>query len=119
MLPPLATYDRIGGWWQQLLARTGTDPQSGLKLFPWFVAAGLPSPVLRTGRALGGGADFFGYEVIASAVRSALPLLEEYGIATADEVEIDTLEVRLRADAVAGGGVLGLPMYVGAWAYKP
>jgi len=43
-------------------------------------------------------------------------LLLRYGIATAEEVQIETLEERLRAEIVAANGVVKLPELVSAWA---
>jgi hypothetical protein len=86
----------------------------GLKLFPAFRAAGLPGPELEPTRFVGGGPDFFAYSQGTMVVRSLLPLIVAHGIATADEIDIDTLEERIRAEAVAGGGIISMPMHVGA-----
>ena len=40
------------------------------------------------------------------------------GIATEEEVDIDTLAQRLRDDVVASGGVIKTPELVGAWTRK-
>jgi hypothetical protein len=42
--------------------------------------------------------------------------MERLGIATASEVDLDTLEERMRAEATAGDHCLILPTLVGAWA---
>jgi hypothetical protein len=47
-----------------------------------------------------------------------LPLILKLGIATADEVDIDTLAHRLRAEIVGSGGVLKTPELGGAWTSK-
>ena len=44
---------------------------------------------------MGGGLDFEGYQHVADSVRSTLPMMEKFGVATADEVGIDTLADRL------------------------
>jgi hypothetical protein len=69
--------------------------------------------------AVGGGPDFAGYQYIANTVRSALPLMERLGMATAVEVDIDTLADRLRVEAEAGHGTITLPPLAGAWARTP
>src|SRR5829696_3495629 len=46
-----------------------------------------------------------GYEFAAGTLRSLLPLIEKFGIVTAEEVEVDTLAERLREELVASGGV--------------
>jgi hypothetical protein len=41
------------------------------------------------------------------------------GVASAEEVGVDTLADRLRAEVVGQRGVQMLPIVVGAWARKP
>lgn len=113
-LPEGPLYRQMFQWMVAAFAAAGADPQMGLKLFATFRAAGLPAPELETTRLLGGGPDFCAYAQGAMVMRSLLPLILARGIATADEIDIDTLEERVRAEAVAGGGVISMPMHVGA-----
>jgi hypothetical protein len=48
-----------------------------------------------------------------------LPLTFKFGVATADEVDIDSLADRLLAETVAADAVLKVPDFVTAWARKP
>ncbi|MFG3592400.1 hypothetical protein [Bradyrhizobium sp. RDI18] len=48
--------------------------------------------------------------------RSLLPAFERFGIATAAEVDIDTLADRLRDATVAADACWLSPVLVGAWA---
>jgi hypothetical protein len=66
-----------------------------------------------------GGPDSPYYEWIASTCRSVLPGLVGMGVATADEVAIDSLAERLQAEVVAAGGVLCTMPFIGAWAQLP
>ena len=50
--------------------------------------------------------------------RSLLPLVVASGSATVDEIEVDTLAKRLRAETLAHGGVAKAPDLVSAWARK-
>jgi hypothetical protein len=59
------------------------------------------------------------YEWVAESVRSLLPRMEAFGIATASAVDIDTLTERLRDEAIAKRGVLIAPPIIGAFARKP
>jgi hypothetical protein len=45
--------------------------------------------------------------------------MEKLGVATASEVDIETLRDRLRDDVVARNGVIVSPALIGAWAQKP
>jgi hypothetical protein len=53
-------------------------------------------------------------------VRSLLPMLEQTGIVTPEEVDVETLADRLRAEVVRQNGVQMLPIVIGTWArYSP
>jgi hypothetical protein len=62
-----------------------------------------------------GGLDAFSYSWFADSLRSMLPLVERFGVATPDEVGIDTLAGRLRADTVAADAIVKAPDLVSAW----
>jgi 2-polyprenyl-3-methyl-5-hydroxy-6-metoxy-1,4-benzoquinol methylase len=93
----------------------GPSVEMGLQLYGTFVEAGLPTPQLRLEAPLGGGPDWPGYAYVASTVRSLLPFLEQMGAVTAAEVDVDSLEERLRAEVVESGGIQQLPPVIGAW----
>jgi SAM-dependent methyltransferase len=114
--PPAPLFERCIRWLGEVQRRAGMEMQMGLKYRWAFMEAGLPAPELRMDVALGGGPDFAGYQYIASTVRSALPLMERMGVATAVEVDVDTLADRLRVEAEAGHGTITLPPLAGAWA---
>ena len=88
----------------------------GLKLFKTFLQAGRPAPRLRRDAPVGGGPGWLGFAYVADTVRSLLPFLERVGAVRPDEVDIDTLEERLRAEVVGQDGIQLLPAIVGAWA---
>ena len=117
--PPSDLFGQIAGWWRRAAGKAGIELQMGYKLFSTYRAAGLPAPALQADTIIGGGPDFAGYAYLADIFRSILPLLESLGIATAEEVDVETLEARLRHDRVANGGVFGLQMLVSAAARKP
>jgi hypothetical protein len=51
--------------------------------------------------------------------RSLLPAIVAAGVATEEEVDIDTLAERLRADTGPAGRIAFWPTVVGAFATKP
>lgn len=55
-------------------------------------------------------------EALAEVVRSLLPAMERFGIATAAEVEIDSLAQRMRDEVLAKDGVIAAPLLIGVWA---
>jgi SAM-dependent methyltransferase len=115
-VPPLPTFDRTIAWMRATFARGGAHLRMGTELFATFTAAALPPPTMQFDAGIGGGPDYHAYDRIAAGVRSLLPKLEEWGIATADEVRIETLADWLRAEAVAAGAVITSPALIGAWA---
>ena len=117
-LPTAPTFERARDWMTKTLSSTGARIQLGLELYPLFLAAGLPGPSLRMDVLIGGGAEF-PYEIIAAAIQSLLPVMEERKIATAAEVDIPTLAGRMRDEVVAGKGVVLSPALIGAWSRKP
>ena len=56
-----------------------------------------------------------GYDQIAMVTRALLPVLVESGLASAEEVGIDTLAERLRQDVAGKGGVGRGPDVISAW----
>jgi ubiquinone/menaquinone biosynthesis C-methylase UbiE len=118
-IPEGPLLQRCREWYTAAFHASGADMCMGPRLYRTFVAAGLPTPSMRLEGAIGGGPDFFGYQLIAEVIRSMLPLLEKIGAATACEVDIDTLEERLREEFVRGGGVFIVPELIGAWARLP
>ena len=91
----------------------------GLNLYGAFVDAGLPAPAMDLAAPVGGPEDWPGYQFVVEAFRSLVPLIEEFGIATAEEVDLDTLSDRLRNEVVATKRAFMLPPHVTAWAVAP
>jgi SAM-dependent methyltransferase len=118
-VPSVALMEQLADWWRRAAGQAGIELQMGFKLFPTYLAAGLPGPEMHGDTILGGGPDFAGYAYLAGVFRSILPLMERFGIATASEVDIETLVDRLREEMVASGGVITLQMAVSAFARKP
>ncbi|MEU8358074.1 methyltransferase domain-containing protein [Nonomuraea sp. NPDC048882] len=112
------TWRQLRSWIVGVLQGIGADPRMGPSLFATFRAAGLPDPEMRMEAAVGGGehAPAFGWANIA---RVALPLMERAGIATAAEVDPDTLTERLLTEVHAEHGVVVGPCLYGAWARTP
>ena len=90
----------------------------GLRLDATFRAAGLPAPETFAAARPVAGAESAGYAVFAAVMRSLLPAIEKSGIATAAEVDIDTLADRLRDATVAADASWLSPVLVGAWSRK-
>jgi SAM-dependent methyltransferase len=117
--PPASLHQQVMRWTTPPPRHGGPGPKMGSKLYQAYLEAGLPAPQLRLDAPIGGGPDWPGYAYVADTVRSLLPRLEQMGAVRAEEVGIETLEDRLRAEVVGQQGVQMLPMIIGAWARKP
>jgi SAM-dependent methyltransferase len=116
--PPTPASEQLSGWIHEAFGRLGTQPEMGLRLPATFAQAGLlPSLDLDTEVAIAAGEDVIAHTV--DLARSLLPAILAAGIATEEEVDIDTLAERLRADSGPAGRVGCWPMVVGAVASKP
>jgi hypothetical protein len=81
--------------------------------------AGLVIPQMELRAPLGGSEEWIGYEWAVESMRSVLPLLEKYDIATSDEMGLDTLGNRSHAEVIQTGYPFMLIPMVTAWANKP
>lgn len=64
---------------------------------------------------MGSGPEFRGPEFAAATLRSLLPMIERLGIATAEEIDVETLAGRLRAEATAADATTAAVSLVAAW----
>ena len=121
--PPGRLFDspllaRVSEWFKQSYNALGAEMQMGMKLPAVFQEAGLPVPDTRVESRLVTDPDSPYYRLTAEFFRMLLPTMERLGIATAAEVDVDTLEARLRAEIRAFGSIVMTPPLVGAWAVK-
>ena len=113
--PETPVLNNLIKWGISAFERSGAHIGMGLDLYRTFVDAGLPEPTLHFEAPMGGPEDWPGYEYLTNSFRSILPLIEAYGIATTEELDIDTLAERLRAEVVASKRPLVLPPHFTAY----
>jgi hypothetical protein len=89
---------------------------AGGRLVEHFANAGLQRPALFAEVPVGGGDDLPLYAWAAETVRSIIPELLALGLATEEELSIDTLEQRLRSSVVEAKAQVACPSQVCAWA---
>jgi len=117
-VPPAPVVDQVRDWMLDGFARAGIQMEMGHTLYQTFKAAGLPAPQMEIDGFISG-AEGISPALFANVVRTLVPQLEALGVATADQVQIDTLEERMRADLAKTGGVMSTPLLIGAWARLP
>jgi len=114
--PAVPTYDRSCEWLGKTLAQSGADPRLGAKLAALVKAAGLPAVSLHVESIASAGADGAGLaDYTADLARTLLPEALRLGIATAEEVGIDTLAERIRDEMIARNATIVGRAEIGAW----
>jgi ubiquinone/menaquinone biosynthesis C-methylase UbiE len=114
-LPQSRLLEQLWEWILETYRRAGMDLYMGLRLRSIFAEAGLRAPVMHLDAAAGGGPDWPGYEYMARLIRTILPMITKLGVATEDDVEIDTLADRLRAE-IGDDGAAVTWGFITAWA---
>jgi ubiquinone/menaquinone biosynthesis C-methylase UbiE len=117
-VPDVPLFSRCGGWIVEAFKRAGVETSMGSRLYSIYKQAGLAEPQMISGGRVEGSPQSQIYEWLAETVRSLLPMIEKTGVATKDEVDVDTLADRLRAEVAGKGAVAHSPIFVGAWARK-
>lgn len=116
--PRTAASEQLSRWIHEVFGSLGTQPDMGMRLPATFAQAGLePSPDLDTEVAIAVGEDAIDHTV--QLARSLLPGILVAGLATEEEVDIETLAERLRADTGPIGRIGCWPTVIGAYARKP
>jgi SAM-dependent methyltransferase len=118
--PPVDLYERCRYWYMEGLRAGGVQIDTAYRLHSIFVRAGLPPPTMRMHVAVGGAPGIFDYlHLVVDLVRTLLPVLEEYRIATAAEIDIDHLADRLCRDVAANDSTILGGASIAAWSRLP
>jgi hypothetical protein len=74
--------------------------------------------MLMLGRVEGGESTRT-YDNLVQTIRTLSPAMQRFGIASAAEVDIESLAARLHSEAVAAEAVVMAPPAIGAWTRVP
>jgi SAM-dependent methyltransferase len=116
-LPHSPLLEQMWEWILETYRRAGMDLFAGLRLHSIFLEAGLPAPTMHLDAAVGGGADWPGCQYMAHLIRTILPQIVKLGVATSDEVSVDTLADRLHAQLGDEGAAVTWG-FITAWALR-
>jgi ubiquinone/menaquinone biosynthesis C-methylase UbiE len=117
--PTVALWQQVQHWIAETFRRGGVHYDIGGRLYHVFRLAGLPGPALLEHISAGGGATMRPFcENSAEIVRSLLPRIEQFGLATATEVQVETLADRLEHETCAAECQITYIPLVGAWTAK-
>ena len=117
--PDTPLMNQLVKWILDVFEHSGAHLDMGIGLYRAFVDAGLPSPTMHLESPIGAAKTWAGYRYMATIFQSLLPLLEQYGLATADQVDVNTLAARLRQEVLASKRPFFLPLHVTAHAVLP
>ncbi|HEX8701602.1 MAG TPA: methyltransferase domain-containing protein [Myxococcaceae bacterium] len=118
--PKLPLFTKVWEEWMvPTCERAGLVMHMGLELVPTLQRAGLLEAEGLMGGRVAPGSVLTASAFVAETVRTLVPLITRLGVATAEEVGIDTLAERVSAELVEHGGVMVPSLLVGAWARKP
>jgi SAM-dependent methyltransferase len=117
-MPAGPQWSQLRTWVIDTLGGLGVELRMGPRLCREFRDAGLPEPELRT-VAVTAGAQSAPVWFWTNIVRGVLPAMEKLGIATAAEVDLPTLEERLKAELEDHRAAMILPLGTIAWTRIP
>ena len=87
----------------------------GSRLWTLLMEAGFERPDCRAEYPLSGGSESLFYEWIVESFRSIHARAIDKGLIRQDEFDLDTLEERIRKEAVAANSCVAAPAMVGAF----
>ena len=115
-LPPTPLVSQALAWVVEAFAKGGIQPALGTRLWAILRTAGL-RPLGMLGIQPHFGPDDPGAIEggLAGVIRTAAPLIERTGVATAEEIGVETFAQRLRDDLRMNQAVFAYPMLLSAW----
>ena len=117
--PDTPLINQLITWIVDVFEHSEAHLNMGIGLYQAFVDAGLPSPAMHLESPIGAAKTWAGYRYMATIFQSLLPLLEKYELATAAQVDVDTLAARIRQEVITSKRPFFLPLHVTAYATLP
>ncbi|MDQ0380386.1 class I SAM-dependent methyltransferase [Amycolatopsis thermophila] len=116
LLPPTPFSERVAFWITESFRRSGLDPGLGARLGTVFAEAGLAGATVLGLQGYSAPGTLTGSRMAAGVLRTLLPVLTRTGLATTEDVGIETLGQRFFDEQVETGRMFRPPTLVGAWA---
>ena len=114
--PRVSSFERCCRWGTETLRQHGTETRMGAKLHATFTSAELPAPTMRLEAQVGGVPTIAPWlNMFKELIATLLPEMERLGVATAEEVGLETLVERITKEAEALSSVIVGHYQVGAW----
>lgn len=112
--PDTPLMNQLYQWILDVFEHSGAHLDMGIGLYRTFIEAGLPPPQIHLHSPIGAAGNWVGYRYMETIFQSLLPLIEKYGIATAEQVGVDTLSDRIRQEVLSSKRPFFLPLHVTA-----
>jgi ubiquinone/menaquinone biosynthesis C-methylase UbiE len=115
-LTPLPLHERVHGWIWRTVEREGANVHMGFDLASVLEQAGLTveqvraEAIVQTPKA---------HHATGTIVRAMLPRIVQQGVASEEEINVDTLDQRLVEERQRANATYVGDMVFGAWARKP
>ena len=113
-IPAVPRVETVLEWIRETFRRSGISLDLGPRLWRVFQNAGLEEPRLVVRQKLHPAPCREGVRWVAELVQSLLPEMERLGVASAEEVGIETLEEQLHQALLSREATLCTPLVVGA-----
>jgi SAM-dependent methyltransferase len=113
--PPVSTYDRSCEWVSETYRRSGVNVRMGAKLYSTFRAAGLGGPPCGMHSIIGGANACDEVHLDADQPLVLASDIERLGVATANELGIETLVERITEELDANQSIIIGRAEIGAW----
>jgi SAM-dependent methyltransferase len=113
--PAVPLFQQMVGLVIDTYRRANLEADMGSRLHSAIREAGLAAPRMIAASRIESGPDSPAYAAVARVVSSAAPMMERLGVATTAELELDTLESRLRDEITRAEALVFMPRFVGAW----
>jgi SAM-dependent methyltransferase len=115
-MKPLPLQEQVSGWIRKTIEREGADIHIGFHLPHLFEQAGLTVEHIRAEAIIQTPETHY---PTAAIIRAMLPRIIRNGVATEEEIGIDTLERRLSEERIKTGSTYVSDMVFTVWARKP
>jgi hypothetical protein len=111
--PAMPLHERVSAWIWETVAHEGADVHIGVNLAPALVRAGFAIQRVRAEATV---LTPHQSHAIGAIARAMLERIVAAGVATAREIDVDTLDARLAAERRVSNGTCLWEMVFGAWA---
>ena len=114
-VPVVAKVEKVLGWATETFKRAGIPLDLGPQLWYMFKDIGIKEPNLVVCQRLDPGTSKEGTDWLAELVKSLLPMMEKFGVVTAEEVGVETLAEELHRALLEGRGALFPSCLIGTY----